>query len=110
MNFVTPDNRRQTPTDTNNWSPRFGFAYQLGSKTVARGGYALMYAPSITQAMYGNAGFQGFRCSTSMITSLDGRTPLNYLHNPFPNGFCSILGATPGPFSGPNTGAGARHR
>ncbi len=107
MNFVTPDNRRQTPTDTNNVSPRFGFVYQLTSKTVVRGGYALMYAPSITQATYGNGGFQGFRCSTSKITSLDGgRTPLTYLRDPFPTGFCATDGAVPGPYSGPNTALG----
>jgi len=106
MDFVTPNHRRQMPTDTNNFSPRFGFAYELGSKMVARGGYAIMYAPSDAQAMYGNGGFQGFRCTTSMITSLDGRTPLNYLQNPFPSGFCSILGATAGPYSGPSTSLG----
>ncbi|HYP14472.1 MAG TPA: TonB-dependent receptor, partial [Bryobacteraceae bacterium] len=34
MRFVTPENRRQTPTDKNNWGPRFGFAYQITPKTV----------------------------------------------------------------------------
>ena len=29
MRFATPDHRRQTPTDLNNWGPRFGFAYQF---------------------------------------------------------------------------------
>lgn len=107
MNFVSADSRRQTPTDRNNVSPRFGFAYQLNNRTVVRGGYGLMYAPSITQATYGNGGFQGFRCSTNRITSLDGgRTPLTYLRNPFPDGFCINGGATNGPFSGPNTALG----
>ena len=106
MDFVTPDNRSQVSTDTNNFSPRFGFAYQLGAKMVVRGGYAFMYAPSIAQATYGNGGFQGFRCTTSMVTSLDGRTPLNYLRNPFPSGYCATAGATPGPYSGPNTSLG----
>ncbi len=32
MRFATPDNRRQTPTDLNNWGPRFGFAYQFTQK------------------------------------------------------------------------------
>ncbi len=107
MNFVTADNRRQTPADKNNVSPRFGFVYQWNAKTVIRGGYAYMYAPSITQATYGNGGFQGFRCSTSMVTSLDGgRTPLAYLRDPFPNGFCPTDGAKPGPYSGANTALG----
>jgi hypothetical protein len=30
-------------TDTNNFMPRFGFAYKLGSKTVFRGGYGIFY-------------------------------------------------------------------
>src|SRR5678815_174817 len=33
MMFVTPDHRRQTATDMNNWGPRFGFAYQFETKT-----------------------------------------------------------------------------
>lgn len=31
-------------TDYTNIGPRFGFAYQLDSKTVIRGGYGIMYA------------------------------------------------------------------
>lgn len=107
MNFVSADDRRQTPTDSNNVSPRIGFVYQVNTKTVVRGGYAFMYAPSITQATYGNGGFQGFRCSTSKITSLDGgRTPLAYLRDPFPNGFCANDGPNPGPYSGAATALG----
>jgi hypothetical protein len=106
MKFVTPDHRRQVPTDLNNVSPRFGFARRLGRKSVVRGGYGLMYAPSLMQVGYGNAGFQGFRCSTSMITSVDGRTPTNFLSNPFPDGFCQNLGAKEGPISGARTGLG----
>lgn len=106
MNFVSADSRRQFPADKNNWSPRFGFAYQLNPATVLRGGYALMYAPSIAQATYGNGGFQGFRCTTAMITTIDNRTPVNYLRNPFPTGFCVNEGPRPGPLSGPATSLG----
>jgi hypothetical protein len=31
-------------TDTNNWAPRVGFAYQLTGRTVLRGGYGVFYA------------------------------------------------------------------
>ena len=41
MRFVTPDHRRQTPTDLNNWGPRFGFAYQFTDKSVFRGAYGI---------------------------------------------------------------------
>ena len=35
----------------------------------------------------GSAGMVGYRSSTSMIVSLDGRAPIAFLDNPFPNGF-----------------------
>lgn len=28
----------------NNWGPRIGFAYRLGSKTVVRSGYGMLYS------------------------------------------------------------------
>jgi len=54
-NFGQPINRvrevnARGPTvavDNNNWAPRFGFAYSPLSKTVIRGGYAMMYNPII---------------------------------------------------------------
>ncbi len=101
MRFADDNHRQQTPTDFNNFSPRFGFAYQVDARTVVRGGYALMYDNSVMGA--GNGGLNGFAATTTMITSLDGRTPLNYLRNPFPNGYLEPGGSTPGPTSGPNT-------
>lgn len=35
--------KRFYPTDYSDWGPRLGFAYQLGPKTVIRGGYAIYY-------------------------------------------------------------------
>jgi Carboxypeptidase regulatory-like domain len=108
IKFVNGSNPHQTPTDANNIGPHFGFAYKLGSKMVARGGYALMYSGSVMQAAgaSGSAGTEGFSSSTNMIVSLDGRVPLNYLRNPYPSGFNLPLGATPGPTSGPYTDLG----
>src|SRR5262249_30326547 len=42
--------RRQFPTDTNDWAPRFGFAYQALKNTVLRGGYGIFYVPSLRAA------------------------------------------------------------
>ena len=53
-----PGNRRQTPTDLNNWGPRFGFAYQFTAEIVFRGAYALMYSGSVMQAA-GTSGSSG---------------------------------------------------
>jgi hypothetical protein len=100
MKFVTADNRRQTPTDRNNWGPRFGFAYQIGQKMVFRGGYGILYSPSVLQASgtSGSSGTQGFTGSTGINTSFDGGvTPAAWLKNPYPNGFNRPLGAAGGP-------------
>jgi len=99
MRFVTPENRRQTPTDTNNWGPRFGFAHQINDKTVFRGAYGILYSPSVLQASgtSGSSGTQGFTASTGVNTSFDGGvTPAATLNNPFPNGFNFPLGAAGG--------------
>jgi hypothetical protein len=107
MQFTTPEHRTQFAADTNNFSPRFGFAYQINRATVFRGGYAYMYSPGIAQATYGNGGFQGFNCSTSWVASVnDVNAPLSFLRNPFPNGFCAANGAEPGLYSGPGTALG----
>jgi hypothetical protein len=109
MRFVTPENRRQTPTDKNNWGPRFGFAYQIAPKTDFRGANAVLYSPSVLQASgtSGSSGTQGFQSSTPLNSSFDGGvTPAAFLRNPFPNGFNFPLGATEGPISGQSTQLG----
>jgi len=89
IGFVTPDHRRQTPTDFKHFGPRIGAAYNLNDKTVVRSAYGIFYLPSGMQAAghTGSAGMVGYRTSSSMIVSLDGRTPIAFLDNPFPNGF-----------------------
>ncbi len=100
MRFVTPNHRTQTPTDLNNWGPRFGFAYQFEHKTVFRGAYGILYSPSVLQASgtSGSSGTQGFTGSTNINTSFDGGvTPAAWLKNPYPNGFNRPLGVAGGP-------------
>jgi Carboxypeptidase regulatory-like domain len=108
MRFTTEDNRRQTPTDWNNWGPRFGFAWRLGQNTVARGAYGLMYSGSVMQAAgsSGSAGMEGYRGSTPIIASVDAnRTPATQLSNPFPS-YNLPQGAAEGPNSGAATNLG----
>lgn len=108
MDFVNSQDRHQTPIDLNNVGPRFGFAYNFTSKWVARGGYGILYPASCMQAA-GNTGvngMEGYSSTTTMVPSLDSRTPTTFLSNPFPNGFNLPLGATPGPMSGPSTNLG----
>src|SRR5437867_3972657 len=72
---------------------------------VARGAYGIMYSGSALQAAgaSGTAGTDGFSSSTNFITSLDGRIPIDFLRNPYPDGFNLPLGAVDGPISGANT-------
>ena len=110
MQFVGPGHRRQTPTDLNNWGPRFGFAFQLNSKTVLRGAYGILYSPSVLQASgtSGSSGTEGFTGSTNINTSFDGGvTPEATFSNPFPNGFNRPLGKTGGPETNLGLGIGA---
>ncbi|MBN8733570.1 MAG: TonB-dependent receptor [Acidobacteria bacterium] len=67
--------------DKNNFQPRIGAAYRIGSKWVVRGGYGLYY---LGQNEIGAA--QGFSRRTDMVASTDGNlTPAVNLTNPFAN-------------------------
>jgi carboxypeptidase family protein len=98
IDFVTADDRRQFPTDKNNLGPRIGFAYSVNDKTVVRAAYGIYYAPSALQAAghTGTAGMIGYRTSSNMIVSTDGRIPSTFFDNPFPNGFNLPPGTTLG--------------
>ena len=89
MNFTDSENRRQAPTDGNNFGPRLGIAYRLTDKTVIRTAYGIYYAPSALQAAghTGTAGMDGFSSTTPFVTSIDGLKPTTFIDNPFPNGF-----------------------
>src|SRR5262249_54811243 len=87
--------RHQYPYDNNNFAPRFGFAYQMNSKTVIRAGYGHSFGPSL-QAAQGTVGPFGFRVENTWVGSLDGITPYNLLRNPYPQGFAPPPGSSQG--------------
>ena len=91
--------RSQFAWDKHNFAPRFGMAYQIGSRTVFRGGYAHIYSASFKQASGTDTAY-GFRGETPYTSTVDDITPLNLLSNPFPNGFQKPLGAAEGLLSG----------
>jgi hypothetical protein len=98
LGFVTPDNRGTYKPDMNNFQPRAGFAYQLNTKTVLRGGYAIYAVP----ALFDVSGIYqpGFSQGTSIVPSLDtGLTIRATLANPFPDGVAD----PPGNSNGANT-------
>jgi hypothetical protein len=79
-------------SDRNNFQPRLGAAYQLNSKTVLRGGWAIFYlAPT-------DSGFtQGFSQTTPYVATQDSnRTPSNTISNPFPTGLIQPAGSSAG--------------
>ncbi|PYV73721.1 MAG: hypothetical protein DMG97_10685 [Acidobacteria bacterium] len=50
--------RRNAPVDRNNFAPRFGFAYQLASNTVLRGGAGVFYGMNVaTNFQYAGPAF-----------------------------------------------------
>ncbi|MBZ5590839.1 MAG: TonB-dependent receptor [Acidobacteriia bacterium] len=74
---------RSSFQDTN-WKelgPRFGFAYQINSKMVLRGGYGLMYSPPIAN-QFGYATIDGYNGSHNFSTSK--RDPVMYWDNGYP--------------------------
>jgi hypothetical protein len=68
-------------TDWNRFQPRFGFAYQLDSKTAIRGGYGIYSFPPVTFGIIG----LGFSPAGVGFSSVDnGLTPAFLLRDGFP--------------------------
>jgi len=75
--------------------PRFGFAYQLGPKTVFRGGYGLFFG--LLEAGTTDIDQTGFNRRTNVVPSLDGGiTYVASISNPLPDGLEKPLGAKGG--------------
>jgi hypothetical protein len=95
--FANSNQRRIVNTDWKDFQPRFGFAFLLDPKTVARGGYGIYYS----QPRSGATGVQpyvsgGFKQGTSAILTYqnDGATPYVHMSNPFPNGLLQLKTAS----------------
>ena len=81
--------------------PRLGFAWTIGPATVARGGYAVFWAPYAIPADTdaSSLGTYGYTEVTSVPTSLDGVTPPEATaSNPFPRGIGDPVGNARGRF------------
>ncbi len=83
----------------NKVSPRIGFAYQINSQTVLRGGYGVIRAP---QSSPGSPlAPAGYTAVSPYIATVDGgATPANSLSNPYPNGLLQPVGKSQGSLTG----------
>jgi len=76
---------RTVPVDRNNFGPRLGFAYQLTSNTVVRGGAGVYYGSSVaTNFQYPGTAFR--ETATMFFTNDNFQTRAASLANPFPGG------------------------
>jgi hypothetical protein len=77
---------RNAQVDRNNFAPRLGFAYQLASNTVVRGGVGVFYGMSVA-TNFQNAG-PSFSKNAPLYFTKDTNTWVQYatLENPFPAG------------------------
>jgi hypothetical protein len=82
---------RSVPVYRKNFGPRLGFAYQLDSNTVVRGGAGIYYGMSVaTNYQYPGT---AFRKSATIFSTLDNfDTQSSTLENPFPNGLTGPQG------------------
>lgn len=84
--------------DRNNFAPRIGLAYRLGTKTVIRTGYGIFF--DVTGADRNNPLQSGYSQATNIVPTLDnGLTFIANLANPFPSG----IDVPPGSSQGLNT-------
>ena len=91
--------RVQAPTQYKDFGPRFGASFALDDKTVIRGGFGLVFAPSSLQAAgtTGDAGTEGFSGTTNFQFTHDNEQTINTtLDNPAKDGFSLPLGVAGG--------------
>jgi hypothetical protein len=97
MVFMSPGDRSPADTYHKQFSPRFGLAYSLNSKTVLRGGYGIFWLPNNLSVTNGNGNNPAYSVSTPFLSSLDGGiTPSDSLSNPFAKGLLPIPGSAAG--------------
>jgi hypothetical protein len=81
--------------DRNNFSPRFGLAYQLNPLTVIRAGYGIFFEP--LGADRADSTQVGFSQRTNMNPSIDnGQTFRATLADPYPGGFIAAQRSSAG--------------
>jgi hypothetical protein len=81
------------------FAPRLGASYQLTPKTVVRGGYGILYAPTRYDPAAALA--PGYSQTSNYVASNDNdQTAANTLSNPFPQGLLKPAGNSAGLLTG----------
>ena len=92
---VGGESRALYNTPKKNFMPRFGFAYKLNDKTVARGGYGVFFG--FLGQRRGDVIQSGFSTTTPLnVTLNNGLNFIETLSNPFQGGLNAIPGASEG--------------
>jgi len=92
--FPTSSKRNST-VDRNNFAPRFGFAYQLATNTVIRGGAGMFYGSNVaTNFQYAGPAFQ--KSANIYFTKDNFQSPSGTLEEPFPQPLAPPQGTTYG--------------
>lgn len=91
---VNGNPKRTSPTYYHEVGPRFGFSYSVNDKTVARGGYGILYLPT-SERGYSDPNI-GFTQVTNIATSANGFTPAVKVENAFPTGVLKPAGPSAG--------------
>ncbi len=91
--------RRGIRDKEHKFNPRIGLAYQMDSKTVIRTGYGIFYGVPKFAATDRYTGAP-YNSATPWQNSLDGITPLEFLRDPFKQGFVLPTARTLGLMSG----------
>jgi hypothetical protein len=96
VRFTTPDDRGLWKDDTRNFAPRFGFAYKLTDKLVARGGYGIFYAAASSMLTFDPV--PGFASDTPWVSTEGGAgfIPTTFLRDPIPGGLLQPAGSSTG--------------
>ena len=92
--FLT-SSHRNLPVDRNNWAPRLGFAYSVGSNTVIRGGAGIYYGLNVA-TNFQSPGTAFGNTNPIPFTNDNFQTRSATLANPFPLGYAFPQGTTYG--------------
>jgi len=97
LTFPNPSDGAAYTAQSNNFSPRIGFAYtpsMFNDKLVIRGGFAMFVSSIYNQSSQYTSGFSQ---TTQYVASNDNYlTPATTLSNPFPNGITQPTGSSLG--------------